>query len=59
MYFVCKFLVDAGLYESEEEAAKREEVLGRIKEVIGVLMFLLRVVARFMSLSTWNVLVFV
>ena len=35
MYFVCKFLVDAGLYESEEEAAKREEVLGRIKEVIG------------------------
>ncbi|XP_057473140.1 nuclear poly(A) polymerase 4-like isoform X2 [Actinidia eriantha] len=29
-----KFLVDAGLYESEEEAAKREEVLGRIKEIV-------------------------
>ena len=52
MYFACKFLVDAGLYESEEEAAKREEVLGRIKEVIGALMFLLRVVPRLMSLFT-------
>ncbi|PWA63676.1 Nucleotidyltransferase, class I, C-terminal-like protein [Artemisia annua] len=27
-----KFLVDAGLYESEEEGAKREVVLGRIKQ---------------------------
>jgi poly(A) polymerase len=30
-----KFLVDAGLYESKEEAAKREEVLGRIRQVIA------------------------
>lgn len=29
-----KFLVDAGLYESKEEAAKREEVLGRIGQVV-------------------------
>ncbi|XAR67672.1 Polynucleotide adenylyltransferase [Bertholletia excelsa] len=29
-----KFLVDAGLYESKEEAAKREWVLGRIKEIV-------------------------
>ncbi|KAE7999179.1 hypothetical protein FH972_003639 [Carpinus fangiana] len=29
-----KFLVDAGLYESEEEAAKREEVLGRIRQIV-------------------------
>ncbi|KAI3797476.1 hypothetical protein L1987_32733 [Smallanthus sonchifolius] len=28
-----KFLVDAGLYETKEEAAKREEVLGRLKLV--------------------------
>ncbi|KAI9188623.1 hypothetical protein LWI28_006460 [Acer negundo] len=26
-----KFLVEAALYESEEEAAKREEVLGRLR----------------------------
>ncbi|XVE52014.1 hypothetical protein DITRI_Ditri02bG0086600 [Diplodiscus trichospermus] len=29
-----KFLVEAGLYESKEEAAKREEVLGRIQEIV-------------------------
>ncbi|XP_062154391.1 nuclear poly(A) polymerase 4-like isoform X2 [Alnus glutinosa] len=29
-----KFLVDAGLYESKEEAAKREEVLGRIRQIV-------------------------
>ncbi|XP_007024323.2 PREDICTED: nuclear poly(A) polymerase 4 isoform X1 [Theobroma cacao] len=29
-----KFLVEAGLYESEEETAKREEVLGRIQEIV-------------------------
>ncbi|XP_072960742.1 nuclear poly(A) polymerase 4-like isoform X1 [Typha angustifolia] len=29
-----KFLVDAGLYESEEEAAKREEVLGEIDKIV-------------------------
>ncbi|XWS20217.1 hypothetical protein CRYUN_Cryun31cG0081000 [Craigia yunnanensis] len=29
-----KFLVDAGLYESKEEDAKREEVLGRIQEIV-------------------------
>ncbi|KAJ9559681.1 hypothetical protein OSB04_004841 [Centaurea solstitialis] len=29
-----KFLVDAGLYESEEDGAKRERVLGRIKQVL-------------------------
>ncbi|XP_071686226.1 nuclear poly(A) polymerase 4-like isoform X2 [Rutidosis leptorrhynchoides] len=29
-----KFLVDAGLYESEEEAAKREKVLGQIKQIV-------------------------
>lgn len=30
-----KFLVDAGLYESKEEAAKREEVLQEIDKVIS------------------------
>jgi len=29
-----QFLVNAGLYESKEEAAKREEVLRRIKEIV-------------------------
>ncbi|KAI3766549.1 hypothetical protein L2E82_16613 [Cichorium intybus] len=29
-----KFLIDAGLYESKEEAAKREDVLGRIKQIV-------------------------
>ncbi|XP_022889501.1 nuclear poly(A) polymerase 4-like [Olea europaea var. sylvestris] len=29
-----KFLVDAGLYESAEEAAKREEVLCRLKQIV-------------------------
>ncbi|KAI5651228.1 hypothetical protein M9H77_37233 [Catharanthus roseus] len=29
-----KFLLDAGLYESAEEAAKREEVLGRLKQIV-------------------------
>ncbi|XP_059643221.1 nuclear poly(A) polymerase 4-like isoform X2 [Cornus florida] len=29
-----KFLVDAALYESEEEAAKREKVLDRIKQIV-------------------------
>lgn len=29
-----KFLVDAGLYESQDETAKREEVLGRIKQIV-------------------------
>lgn len=29
-----KFLVDAGLYESKEDADKREEVLHRIGQVI-------------------------
>ncbi|XWS12004.1 hypothetical protein CRYUN_Cryun37aG0053000 [Craigia yunnanensis] len=29
-----KFLVEAGLYESKEEAAKREEVLCRIQEIV-------------------------
>lgn len=32
---LSKFLVDAGLYESQEEAAKREMVLGRIKQVLA------------------------
>jgi len=27
-------LIDSGLYESEEEAARRKEVLGRIDQVI-------------------------
>ena len=31
---LCKFLVDVGLYESDEEAAKRVEVLGRIGQVM-------------------------
>ncbi|KAA8541735.1 hypothetical protein F0562_022887 [Nyssa sinensis] len=30
-----KFLVNAGLYESKEEASKREEVLGRIKQIVN------------------------
>ncbi|XP_034890739.1 nuclear poly(A) polymerase 4 isoform X1 [Populus alba] len=29
-----KFLVDSGLYESKEEAMKREEVLGRIDQIV-------------------------
>ncbi|XWS16281.1 hypothetical protein CRYUN_Cryun34aG0071800 [Craigia yunnanensis] len=29
-----KFLVEAGLYESKEEAAKREQVLGRIQDIV-------------------------
>ncbi|KAL5822703.1 hypothetical protein ACOSQ4_020603 [Xanthoceras sorbifolium] len=29
-----KFLVEAGLYESDEEAAKREEVLGRLRLIV-------------------------
>nr|XP_018673661.1 PREDICTED: nuclear poly(A) polymerase 4-like isoform X1 [Musa acuminata subsp. malaccensis]XP_018673662.1 PREDICTED: nuclear poly(A) polymerase 4-like isoform X1 [Musa acuminata subsp. malaccensis] len=29
-----KFLLDAGLYESKEEAIKREEVLGEINEIV-------------------------
>ncbi|KAL6215544.1 hypothetical protein ACLB2K_014973 [Fragaria x ananassa] len=29
-----KFLVDSGLYESKEETAKREEVLGRIGQIV-------------------------
>ncbi|KAL4560008.1 hypothetical protein LXL04_032156 [Taraxacum kok-saghyz] len=31
-----EFLVDAGLYESQDETAKREEVLGRIKQVLAI-----------------------
>lgn len=31
--------MEAGLYESEEETAKREEVLGRIQEVIACSLF--------------------
>ncbi|XVE53768.1 hypothetical protein DITRI_Ditri03aG0029000 [Diplodiscus trichospermus] len=31
-----KFLIESGLYESKEEAAKREEVLGRITEIVKV-----------------------
>lgn len=34
MRFSFKFLVDAGLYESEEEALKREKVLGELGKVI-------------------------
>jgi poly(A) polymerase len=29
-----KFLIDSGLYESEEEAARRKEVLARIGEIV-------------------------
>ncbi|OMO86631.1 hypothetical protein COLO4_21002 [Corchorus olitorius] len=29
-----KFLIESGLYESKEEAARREEVLGRINEIV-------------------------
>ncbi|XWS17681.1 hypothetical protein CRYUN_Cryun33cG0088300 [Craigia yunnanensis] len=31
-----KFLIESGLYESKEEAAKREEVLGHITEIVKV-----------------------
>jgi poly(A) polymerase len=30
-----KFLVEAGLYESAEESARREEVLGKLDQVIS------------------------
>lgn len=33
--FVLKFLVDEGLYESEEDTMRREEVLGRIDQVFS------------------------
>lgn len=37
---IClQFLVEAGLYESKEEASKREQVLGRIQEVIACNIF--------------------
>ncbi|CAH9076049.1 unnamed protein product [Cuscuta europaea] len=29
-----KFLADAGLYESQEEAIRREEVLGRLDQIV-------------------------
>lgn len=38
-----QFLADAGLYESHEEAIKREEVLGRLDQV--VLIFELRILS--------------
>jgi hypothetical protein len=31
-----QFLIDSELYESKDEAAKREEVLGRIDQVINL-----------------------
>uniref|UniRef100_A0A1D1Z565 polynucleotide adenylyltransferase n=2 Tax=Anthurium amnicola TaxID=1678845 RepID=A0A1D1Z565_9ARAE len=31
-----KFLVDAGLYESQEEAVSREEVLGRLDQIVKI-----------------------
>jgi len=31
-----QFLVEAGLYESAEESAKREEVLGKLDQVISL-----------------------
>lgn len=34
LFIFFKFLVDAGLYKKEEEAIKREEVIGRIRQVI-------------------------
>lgn len=33
MCFFFKYLVDEGLYESEEDTMRREEVLGRIDQV--------------------------
>lgn len=36
--FVLKFLVDEGLYESEEDTMRREEVLGRIDQVIHLVL---------------------
>ncbi|KAM6560687.1 nuclear poly(A) polymerase 4 [Cannabis sativa] len=32
--YLEKFLINSGLYESQEEAARREEVLGRIAEIV-------------------------
>lgn len=34
-----KFLVESGLYESEDEAAKREAVLARLREVYELSTF--------------------
>ncbi|RRT71009.1 hypothetical protein B296_00035950, partial [Ensete ventricosum] len=36
MRFSFKFLVDAELYESQEEAIKREKVLGELGKVVGM-----------------------
>jgi len=36
---VLQFLVNAGLYESQEEAVRREEVLARLDQVRGLLSF--------------------
>ena len=35
--FRDQFLVDSGLYESNDEAVKRQEVLGKLDEVMLVL----------------------
>lgn len=40
---LLQFLADAGLYESHEEAIKREEVLGRLDQV--VVIFELRILS--------------
>lgn len=38
-FFVCwKFLVDSGLYASEEEDAKKKEVIGRLDQVTYLLI---------------------
>jgi len=34
--FVDQFLADAGLYESQEEAVSRDEVLGRLDQVDSI-----------------------
>ena len=39
MRVIWQFLSDSGLYESEEEASKRVEVLGRIGQVICGYLF--------------------
>lgn len=48
-----QYLQDAGLYESQEEAVSREEVLGRLDQVGSPLVVALRSIKEETSDSKW------